>query len=131
MDNTHADHIHEWIAVVTAVEREISPHNRNPDTIPVSPYPFHHVFKEVPVLFPVERSEIERIHQRDRPSAHRENITNDASHPSRRTIMGINVTLVIMTLHRDGKRCPFAETDNRCIITWAEYDIGAAGRERF
>src|SRR5512136_1020931 len=106
MDDANADDVHQRIPVIAAVKSEIPPDHGDTDAIPISPNPLYDMFKKIPVLFPVKRPEIERIHQGNRTCAHREYIPNNSPNPCRRSIMGIDIARVVVALHGDRERDP-------------------------
>ena len=64
----------------------------------------------------VERAEAQRVHDRDRPRAHREDVAHDAADAGRRALVGLDVGRVVvrLDLERDGPA--LADVDHAGVL---------------
>src|SRR5579862_7436422 len=79
-ENTHRERIHQRIAVVAFFKDALAADGRNSKTIPVVRNARDDAFEDPPVARDIERSESDRVHHGYGPSAHGENIAQDAAH---------------------------------------------------
>ncbi len=64
----------------------------------------------------VERTEAERIHDRDRPGAHREDVSDDAADPGGRPLVGLDVRRVVVALDLERDGVALADVDDAGVL---------------
>ena len=101
--DAEAQHVHERVAAVRVVEHDLAADGRHADRVPIAADPGHDALEEVPGAGIVERAEAQRIHQRDRTRAHREDVADDAADARRRTLVRLDRRGMVVTFdaHRD------------------------------
>ena len=77
----------------------------------------------------VERAEAQRIHQRDRAGAHREDVADDAADAGRRTLVRLDRRRVVVALDADRDRETVADVDDTGALTRADEHPRRLGRE--
>ena len=87
----HGHGIDEDVAVIAGVEIGLAAHGGHADAIAIAADAGDDAGDQVRGLGMVRRAEAQRIHQRHRTCAHGEDITQDAAHTGRRTLIGLDV----------------------------------------
>ncbi len=137
-----AHRVDQRVAVVGRVEADLAAHVGDADAVPVARDPGHHPAEQVAVpgdrggigpaggvLERVERTEAQRVQERDRPGAHREDVADDAAHPGGRTLVRLHRRRVVVRLDLEDDRQPLADVDRPGILPGADQDPLAAGRQ--
>ena len=73
----------------------------------------------------LELTEPERVHQRDRTGAHRENVTNDAADTGCRALIGFDERGVVVRLDFEDGGKPVSDVNSPCVLAWALKHPGA------
>jgi hypothetical protein len=64
----------------------------------------------------VEIAEAQRVQQRDRPRAHREDVADDAADAGRRALIGLDERRVVVALHLEDRREAVADVDRAGVL---------------
>ena len=64
----------------------------------------------------VERTEAQRVQQRDRPRAHREDVADDAADAGRRALVGLDERRVVVRLDLEDRGEPVADVDGAGVL---------------
>ena len=67
----------------------------------------------------VRRAEAQRVHRRDRPRAHGEDVAQDAADAGRRALIGLDVGGVVVALHLEDDRLAVADVDDAGVLARA------------
>ena len=78
---------------------------------------------------PVDRSEAQRIHDRDRPRAHGENIAQNAADAGRRALKRLDVAGVIVRFDLERDHPAAADSDDAGVLARPLHHVFAGGRE--
>ena len=78
----------------------------------------------------VERAEAQRVQQRDRPRAHREDVADDAADAGRRALIGLDERRVVVRLDLEDGGQAVADVDGAGVLARALHDARAGGRQR-
>ena len=117
------------VAVVAAVEADLAAHRGHAEGIAVAADAGDDAGDQMARLGMVRRAEAERIHRRDRPRAHGEDVAQDAADPGRRALIGLDIGGVVVALHLEDDRLAVADIDDAGVLAGAADDAGAAGRQ--
>ncbi len=129
-DRPDADNVDERVARVGRVHDHLAPDHGDADAVAVAPDPLDHSREETAVLLVLERAEVERVHQGDRPGAHGEDVADDAADAGCRAVVRVDVARVIVALHPDGERDVVREPDDRRVVPGTDEHVRAGGRQR-
>ncbi len=128
-DRADADDVDEGVARVRRVHDHLAPDHGDADAVAVPADPRDHAREEVAVLLVLERPEVEGVHQRDRPGAHREDVADDPADAGGRAVVRVDVARVIVALHPDGERDLVREPDDRGVVPGADQHVRAGRGE--
>ena len=128
--DAEAQHVHERVVAVGVVEHRFAADRRHADRVAVAADARHDAFEQVARARVVERAEAQRIHQRDRPGAHREDVADDAADAGRRAFVGLDRRRVVVTLDAHRDREPVADVDDARALARADEHPRRLGRER-
>ncbi len=78
----------------------------------------------------VRRAEAQRVHRRDRPRAHGEDVAQDAADAGRRTLVGLDVGGMVVALHLEDDALAVADIDDAGILARPLDDARPGGRQR-
>ena len=78
----------------------------------------------------IRRAEAQRVHRRNRPRAHREDVAQDATDTGRGSLIGFDVRRVVVAFHLEDDAVAVADVDHAGIFARPLYDLRAAGGER-
>ena len=124
-----AEHVDEWVVAVALVEDELAADRRDTDRVAVAADAGDDALDEVARARVGQRAEAQRVHQRDRASAHGEDVADDAADAGRRTLVRLDRGGMVVALdpHRDGQAV--ADIDDAGALTGADHHPGRLGRE--
>ena len=88
--HAEAQHVHERVAAVGLVEHHLAADGRDADGVAVTGDARHDTFGDPAAAGVVERTEPQRIHERDRTSAHREDVAQDAAGAGGGALIGLD-----------------------------------------
>ena len=77
----------------------------------------------------VERAEAQRVHQRDRARAHREDVADDAADAGRRALVGLDRGRVVVALDADRDGDAVADVDDAGALARTDEHPRRLGRE--
>ncbi len=104
--HAEAQHVDERVALVGGVEDDLAADRRHADRVAVARDAADDALGDPTAAGVVERPESQRIHERDRPGAHREDVAQDAADTRRRTLVGLDGRRVVVALDADRRpRC--------------------------
>ena len=78
----------------------------------------------------VELAEAERVENRDRPGADREDVAEDAADPGRGALEGLDRARVVVGLDLEGDRVAVADVDRAGVLARTHHHSLALGRQR-
>ena len=90
LDDADAHRVDKAVGSIRLVEIQLAAHGGHADAVAVASDPRHHAVEEVALVGLLERTEAERVEQRDRPRTHREDVAQDAADTGRRTLVGLD-----------------------------------------
>ena len=104
VDEADAHRVDERVAGVGRGEADFSAHVGDADAVAVARYAGDDPGEQVAVAGAGQRPEPQRVEQRDRTGAHRQDVADDAAHPGRRALVGLDGggVVVRLDLHDDG-----------------------------
>ena len=102
---------------VAVLEVDLAPDGRHAYAVAVSTDAGDHAI-EVPAGFR-QRTETQRVEQRDRPRAHGDDIAEDASHPGGRALVRLDGRRMVVGLDLENDSPPVAEADCAGVLTRA------------
>ena len=91
--------------------------------------PDDHARHEMPGLRMVGRAEAQRVHGRDRPRAHGEDVAQNAADAGRRALIGLDVGGVVVALHLEDDAVAIADIDDAGVFARPLDDLRAGGRQ--
>ena len=108
--------IDQAIAVIGAVEPHLAAHGRHAKGIAIPAHAFDHALDQMRGLGMRRHAEAERIHRRNGPRAHGEDIAQDAAHAGGSALMRLDVAGVVVAFHLEDHRLPVADIDHARIL---------------
>ena len=111
-------------------KRDFAADGRNADAVAVAGDAGDDAFEQPARAGRVERSEPQRVQQRDRPRAHREDVADDAADAGRRALVRLDERRVVVRLDLEDRREPFADVDRAGVLARALQHLRALGRQR-
>ena len=114
LDRQHAEteDVDERVVAVALVEHELAADGRDADRVAVAADPADHALEQVAGARVVERTEAQRVHQRDRAGAHREDVADDAADAGGRALVRLDRGRVVVALDPDRDRDAVADVDD-------------------
>jgi hypothetical protein len=122
--------VHEAVAVVGGVEADLAAHGGDAEGVAVAADSLHDALHEVGGLGMRRIAEGERVHRRDGPRAHREDVAEDAAHARGRSLIGLDVGGVVVALHLEDHGLPVADVDDARVLARAADHLRARGVQR-
>ena len=117
--DAEAEHVDERIAGVRRLERDLAADGRDADAVAVVGDAGDHAFEQAARSGRVERSEAQRVQQRDRPRAHREDVADDAADAGRRALIRLDERRVVVRLDLEGGGEAVADVDGAGVLARA------------
>ena len=127
--DAHAQDVDQGILCVARVEGELAPDGRHPDRVPVTGDSGHHPFDQPSLACLGRFAEEERVHDRDRPRPHGEDVAEDAPDTGGGSLVGLDGRRVVVALDADGDRDPVARVDHPRVLAGADEDARPLGRQ--
>ncbi len=128
--DAEAQHVDERIAGVHLVEDDLAADSRDADAVAVPANARNHAFENAARQRRVERSETQRVQQRDRTRAHREDVADDAADAGGRALVRLDERRVVVRLDLEHRAQPVADVDGAGILAGPLDDARAGGRQR-
>ena len=102
----------------------------NADAVAVAADAGDHAFEDPARQRRVERSEAQRVQQRDRPRAHREDVADDAADAGGRALVGLDERRVVVRFDLEDGAQAVADVDGAGVLAGALHDARPGGRQR-
>ena len=128
-ERAEAEDVDERVVAVALVEDELAADGGHADRVAVAADPAHDALEEVTRPRVVERAETQRVHERDRPGPHREDVADDPADAGRRALVGLHRGRMVVTLDPHGDRDAVADVDDPRALTRPDEDPRRLGRE--
>ncbi len=128
-EDPEAQHVDQGILRVGRVEGELAADRRHPDRVPVAGDPRHYSFDQPPLARLDRIAEEERVHDRDRPRTHGEDVAEDATHAGGGSLVGLDRRRVVVALDADGDRDPVTGVDHPRVLAGADQHPRSLGRQ--
>src|SRR5581483_590870 len=125
-----AHHVHDRVRRVRRGKAHLAAHRRHPDAVAVPTDPGHDAAEQPPVPLLAQGTEHERVEERDRSGAHREDVAHDAPHAGGRPLVGLDRRRVRVGLHLEHHRQPVSDVDGARVLAWTDDHPRALGRKR-
>ena len=78
----------------------------------------------------LERSEAQRVEQRDRPRAHREDVADDAADAGGRALIGLDERRMVVRFDLEDRAQPVADVDGAGVLARTLHDARPGRRQR-
>ena len=117
-----AEHVHQGIAGVSRLERDLAPHRGDADAVAVPrdardhPVDEAHGVRRGPALLVLEGAEPQRVEEGDGPRPHRENVADDAADAGRRPLVGLDERGMVVGLDLEHGREAVADVDRARVL---------------
>ena len=108
--------VDQWITGVGGVEHRLTAHVGQTQGVAVTTHAAHHTVDDAPGVGGIGGTEAQLIHHRDRPSAHRHDVADDATHTGGRTLVGLDVARVIVRLDLEGDSPAVTDIDDAGVL---------------
>ena len=131
--NAEAEDVDQRVARVGLVERDLAADGRDADAVAVAGDAGDDALDDATVaraVGPIERSEPQRVQQRDRPRAHREDVADDAADARRRALVRLDERRVVVGLDLEDRREAVADVDGARVLARSLQDARPGRRER-
>ena len=117
--DAEAEHVDERIAGVRLLERDLAADRRDADAVAVAGDAGDDAFDDAAgarAVGTVERAEAQRVQQRDRPRAHREDVADDAADAGRRALVRLDERRMVVRFDLEDRRQPVADVDGAGVL---------------
>ena len=128
--DAEAEHVDQRIARVRRLEHDFAADRRDADAVAVAGDAGDHAFEEAARAGRVEGAEAQRVQQRDRPRAHREDVADDAADAGRRALVRLDERRVVVRLDLEDRRQALADVDRAGILARPLQHLRPFGRQR-
>ena len=115
--------------LVGRLEVDLAADRRHPDRVAVVADPAHRAVEQEARALRVELAEAQRVEDRDRPRAEREDVAEDAADPGRRPLEGLDRARVVVGLDLEGDRVAVADVDRAGVLARPHHHPLALGRQ--
>ena len=127
--HSDAEGVDERILPVGRVEDGLAGDVRDADAVAIAADAAHDPAEQLARTLLVERAETQRVAQRDRPSAHREDVAQDPAHPGGGALIGLDRRRVVVTLDLERDREAVPDVDHAGVLTRPLQHARAVGRQ--
>ncbi len=110
------ERIDEDIFVVRRVEHYFARDCRHSHAIAVTADSADHAAEQVARSRMIERAELERVHARDRPRAHRKDVAQNSADSGRRALVRLDERRMVMAFDFENRRPSVADVDSAGIL---------------
>jgi hypothetical protein len=104
------------VAVVARIELDLAADGRHAEGIAVTADTGDDAGDQVPGLGMIRRAEAQRVHRRDGPRAHGEDIAQDAADAGRRALVGLDEGGVVVAFHLEDDAIAIADIDHAGVL---------------
>ena len=123
-------HVDQRVALVRRVEDELAADRRHAHAVAVAADAAHDAVDEVARPRVRWVAEAERVEDRDRAGAHREDVAQDAADAGRRALVRLDGARVVVRLDLERDRQAVADRDDAGVLAGARDDALAGSRQR-
>ena len=124
----HAQRVHQRVPGVAGIEGQLAADVGQAEAVAVERDAAHHAGQHPAGVGGVRRAEPQRVHHRDRPGAHREDVPDDAADPGGRALVRLHVGGVIVRLDLEGDRVALADVHHARLLADAGQQRRRLGR---
>ena len=124
-----AQDVHQRVPRVLRREGHLAPDGRASEAVAVVGDPGDDPAEKEPGARLVDRSEAERVEERDGAGAHREDVAEDAAHPRRRALERLDERRVVVALDLEGEAEPAPDVHDAGVLARALEHVRALRRE--
>ena len=124
-----AQHVDERVLAVAVVEHDLAADGRHADGVAVAADPGHDALEQIPGAGVVERAEAERVHERDRARAHREDVADDPADACRRALVRLDGRRVVVALDAQRHREAVPDVDDAGALARPDEHPRRLGRQ--
>ena len=125
--DAETEDVHERVARVAGLERDLAADGGNADAVAVPGDAGDDAFEQAPGPGCVEVAEPQRVHQRDGPRAHREDVADDPADAGRRALIRLDERRMVVRLDLEDGGEPFADVDGAGILARPLQHLGTLG----
>ena len=126
-EQSDAHGVHEGVTAVGGSEQRFAAHVRHADAVAVAGDARNDSLEEVAVARAVERAEPERVQERYRAGAHREDVADDAADARRGALVRLDGGRVVVRLDLEDDGEPAADVDDARVLLARLHAHGLAG----
>src|SRR5882762_8654144 len=116
LEDAERESIHQRIAVVTLFENALAAHGGNAEAVAVMRNAGNHALQNSTIARNVERAKTQRVHHRNRASAHGENVAQDAAYASGSALKRLDETWMIVRFDLEGDGVAAADVDDSGVL---------------
>ena len=130
--DAEAQHVHERVARIDVVERDLAADGRNADAVAVAADAGDDAFDDparARAVGPSSGAEAQRVQQRDRPRAHREDVADDAADAGRGALVRLDERRMVVRFDLEDRGQPVADVDRAGVLARPLQDARALGRQ--
>ena len=121
--------VDQAVAVIGGVEPHLAADVGHAETIAVAADAFDNPMDEPLGLGVVHFAEAQRVHRRNRPRPHGEDVAQDAAHAGRGPLVGLDVRRVVVALHLEHQRLAVADIDDAGVLARPADHLRPLGRQ--
>ena len=121
--------VHQTVAVVGGVKAHFAADTRHTKAVAVAADAFDHTVYQLAGLVMRRLAKGQRIHRRDGPRAHGENITQNAANTGGGTLIGLDVGGVVVAFHLEDDRVAITDVHDTGVFAGATDHLRAGGRQ--
>ena len=126
-----AERVDQRVALVGRVEDDLAADVGQAEAVAVAADARDDARQHAPGVGGVGRAEPQRVHDGDRPRAHREDVADDAADAGGRALVRLDVGRVVVRLDLEGDRVALADVDDAGVLADAdEQRVASAGPSR-
>jgi hypothetical protein len=129
-EHPDAERVDERVAQVAGVEDRLAADVGQTETVAVAAHAGHDPRQHSVGVGLGERAEAERVHHRDRPGAHGEDVADDAADPGRGALVGLDVRRVVVRLDLEGDGVALADVDHAGVLADAGQHLARTVAQR-
>jgi hypothetical protein len=126
--HAEAERVDQRVALVARVEDDLAADVGQPQAVPVAADAGDDARQHALGVRVVGVAEAQRVHDQDRPGAHREDVAHDAADAGGRALVGLDVARVVVRLDLEGDRQALADVDDAGVLAHADEHPVALGQ---
>ena len=119
-EHAHAEGVDERVAGVAGVEDDLAADVGQAEAVAVAADARDDAGQHPAGVGGVGRAEAQRVHDRDRPGAHRHDVADDAADAGRRALVRLDVGRVVVRLDLEGDGPAVADVDDAGVLAHAD-----------